>query len=76
MGIQQKINSISKLGYLLSIDIDEQGYIIAGIFYQSDANGMSASVLDPANEKGNDLEGVLSELVKRLYKQLKKEGKL
>ena len=75
MSIQQNINNINKLGYQLTIDIDHHGYIVAGVFYQPDKSGMSASVLDPTNETGNDLDEVLSELVKRLNKTIKEQGK-
>ena len=76
MGIQQKIESIKKLGYQSTIDIDDQGYIVAGIFHKPDASGMSASVLEPANETGNDLDEVLEVIIKRLNKQMAMESKL
>ena len=74
MGIQQSINNISKLGYSLSIDIDDQGYIVAGIYHKPDVMGMTASVLNPTNETGNNLSDILKALVKRLEKQIKEQG--
>ena len=74
MGIQQKIDGINKLGYQLTIDVDDQGYIIAWLFNRPDVQGMCSTVLEPANETGNDLDEVLSELTKRLNKTIKEQG--
>lgn len=76
MGIQQNINNISKLGYYLDILVDEKGTVMAGIFTKPRSpDGLSASVLNPTNEIGNDLDEVLSALVKRLKKQMAMENK-
>ena len=75
MGIQQIIDNINKLGYQVTIDIDCQGYIVAGVFHKPDSGGMSASVLEPANEMGNDLKEVLEQSLKRLNKQMAMESK-
>jgi len=75
LGIQQNINNINKLGYQVTIDIDYQGYVVAGVFHQPDSSGMSAYVLEPANETGNDLDEVLKVIVKRLNKEMAMESK-
>jgi len=72
LGIQQKIESIQKLGYHTTIDVYDQGHVVAGIYYKPDASGMSASVLVPAHETGNDIDEVLGVIIKRLCKELKK----
>lgn len=59
----------------MTIDIDEQGHIVAWVFNKPDASGMCATVLDPASEAGNDLDEVLKVIVKRLNKQMAMENK-
>jgi len=72
LGIEQKLESIQKLGYHITIDIDEVSHIVAGIYHKPDGMGMSASVLVPAHETGNDLDEVLGVIIKRACKELKK----
>lgn len=72
---QLSINNINKLGYWVDIVINEQGLIAAGIYTKPDHNGMSVSVLDPANETGSDIDNVLAGLTKRLAAKIKQEGK-
>ena len=76
MGIQQNINNIAKLGFYLDILIDDHGLIAAGIYTKPKVpDGVSYSILEPVNEIGNDLDEVLSELVKRLNKHIAMESK-
>lgn len=75
MGIEKKLESIQKLGYHTTIDVDAQGHVVAGVYYKPDAMGMSASVLVPAHITGNDVDEVLTEILKQLNKKMVTEGK-